>query len=76
MLIVNLKALIERKSAVERRKITYKVIEEETGVKALTLSRIATNHDYNVSRKDLEKLLLFFNCQPNDLLTLIKEKEK
>ncbi|MDQ7786713.1 MAG: helix-turn-helix transcriptional regulator [Thermodesulfovibrionales bacterium] len=76
MLIVNLKALIERKSAVERRKITYKVIEQETGVKALTLSRIATNHDYNVSRKDLEKLLLFFNCQPNDLLTLIKEKEK
>jgi DNA-binding Xre family transcriptional regulator len=76
MLIVNLKALIERKSAVERRKITYKVIEQETGVKALTLSRIATNHDYNVSRKDLEKLLLFFKCQPNDLLTLIKEKEK
>ena len=74
MLIVNLKALIERKSAEERRKITYKVIEQETGVKALTLSRIATNHDYNVSRKDLEKLLLFFNCQPNDLLTLIKEK--
>jgi DNA-binding Xre family transcriptional regulator len=76
MLIVNLKALIERKSAVERRKITYKVIEQETGVKALTLSRIATNHDYNVSRKDLERLLLFFKCQPNDLLTLIKEKEK
>lgn len=76
MLIVNLKALIERKSAVERRKITYKVIEQETGVKALTLSRMATNHDYNVSRKDLEKLLLFFKCQPNDLLTLIEEKEK
>ncbi len=76
MLIVNLKALIERKSAIERRKITYKVIEQETGVKALTLSRMATNHDYNVSRKDLEKLLLFFNCQPNDLLTLIKEKEE
>ena len=75
MLIVNLKALIERKSAVERRKITYKVIEQETGVKALTLSRMATNHDYNVSRKDLEKLLLFFKCQPNDLLTLIEEKE-
>jgi DNA-binding Xre family transcriptional regulator len=76
MLIVNLKALIERKSAVERRKITYKVIEQETGVKALTLSRMVTNHNYNVSRKDLEKLLLFFNCQPNDLLTLIKEKEE
>jgi putative transcriptional regulator len=73
MLIVNLKALIERKSAIEKRRITYKVIEAETGVKALTLSRISTNHDYNFSRKDLEKLLVFFNCQPNDLLTHIIE---
>ena len=75
MLIVNLKALIERKSAVERRKITYKVIEQETGIKALTLSRMATNHNYNFSRKDLEKLLLYFNCQPSDLLTLFKEEQ-
>ena len=75
MLIVNLKALIERKSAVERRRITYKVIEKETGIRALTLSRIATNHNYNISRKDLEKLLIYFNCQPNDLLTLIEEKK-
>ena len=75
MLIVNLKALIERKSAIEKRRITYKVIEQETSVKALTLSRIATNHNYNFSRKDLEKLLLFFNCQPNDLLSLIREEK-
>ncbi|MDA8091909.1 MAG: helix-turn-helix transcriptional regulator [Nitrospiraceae bacterium] len=75
MLLVNLKAHIERKSAVEKRRITYKVIEKETGIKALTLSRIATNHDYNFSRKDLEKLLVYFNCQPNDLLTLIREEE-
>ena len=71
MILVNLKALIEKKSAIENRRITYKVIEKEIGIKALTLSRIATNHDYNFSRKDLEKLLLYFNCQPNDLLTLI-----
>ncbi|MGO9613522.1 MAG: helix-turn-helix domain-containing protein [Dissulfurispiraceae bacterium] len=75
MLIVNLKAWIERKSAIERRRITYKVIEQETGIKALTLSRIATNHNYNFSRKDIEKLLIYFNCQPNDLLTFIREEE-
>lgn len=74
MLIVNLKALIERKSAIEKRRITYKVIEKETGIKALTLSRIATNHNYNFSRKDIEKLFIYFNCQPNDLLTLIREE--
>lgn len=76
MLIVNLKALTERKSAIEKRRITYKVIEKETGIKALTLSRMSTNHHYNFSRNDLEKLLIYFNCQPNDLLTLIKEDEQ
>lgn len=74
MLMVNLKALMEKKSAVEKRRVTYKIIEEETGIKTLTLSRIATNHNYNFSRKDLEKLLLYFDCQPNELLTLIREK--
>ncbi len=76
MVLLNLKALIERKSAIEGKRITYKTIEEETGIKVLTLSRIATNHDYNISRKDIEKLLIYFDCQPNDLMTLIREKKK
>jgi len=73
MLIINLKGLIEKKSAIERRKITYKVIEEETGIRVLTLSRIVTNHNYNISRKDIEKLLVYFNCKPNELMTYISE---
>ena len=73
MLIFNIKGLIERKSAVERRKITYRVIEQETGIKVLTLSRIATNHNYNISRKDIERLLLYFNCRPDELMTMIPE---
>jgi len=75
MLIVNLKALMEKKSAIEKRRITYKVIEQETGIKALTLSRIATKHEYNLSRRDIEKLLVYFDCLPNDLLTLIRENK-
>ena len=76
MLMVNLKALMERKSAVEGKRITYKVIEEATGIRALTLSRIATNHSYNFSRHDIEKLLRYFDCQPNELFTLLREKKK
>jgi len=72
MLLVNLKALIVRKSALEKRRITYKVIEQETGIKALTLSRIASNYNYNFSRKDLETLMIYFKCVPNDILTLIE----
>ena len=76
MLIVNLKALMERKSAVEGERITYKVIEKNTGIKALTLSRIATNPNYNISRKDIEKLLVYFECGPSDLFTLVRTKKK
>jgi putative transcriptional regulator len=76
MLMVNLKALIERKSAVAGKRITYKTIEEETGIRALTLSRIATNYSYNISRQDIEKLLRYFDCQPNDLFTLLRDKKK
>ena len=76
MLMLNLKALMERKSAIEGTRITYKVIEEETGIRALTLSRIATNQSYNISRQDIERLLLYFDCLPNELFTLIREKKK
>jgi len=75
VLIVNLKALMEKKSAIDKKRITYKDIEQETGIKALTLSRIATNPDYNIGRKDIEKLLLYFKCQPNELFMLIEEKK-
>jgi DNA-binding Xre family transcriptional regulator len=64
---------MERKSAIDKKRITYKVIEMETGVKALTLSRIATNPNYNLTRSHIEKLLVYFGCQPNDLFSLIKE---
>jgi DNA-binding Xre family transcriptional regulator len=76
MLLVNLRALMEKKSAIEGRRITYKDIEEATGIGALTLSRIATNHRYNFKRKDLEKLIVYFDCQPNDILTVIKEEKR
>lgn len=76
MLIVNLRALMERKSAVDGKRITYKTIEEATGIRGLTLSRIASNSNYNISRQDIEKLLLYFDCQPNELFTLIRGKKK
>lgn len=76
MLIVNLKALMTRKSAIEGKKITYSMIEDKTGIKAMTLSRIASNPNYNFNRKDLEKLIIYFGCEPDDILTVIREEKK
>ena len=76
MLLINLKALMEKKSAIGGKRITYKIMEQEIGIKALTLSRIGTNPNYNISRGNIEKLLLYFECEPNELFTLIPEKKK
>lgn len=76
MLLINLKGLIERKSALEGRRITYQSIENETGIRKLTISRIAANPNYNIKRKDIEKLLVYFDCEPNDLMTLIQANKK
>jgi DNA-binding Xre family transcriptional regulator len=76
MLIINLKALMVRKSAIDGKRLTYKLMEKDCGIRALTLSRIASNQSYNISREDIEKLLLYFDCQPSDLFTLIRKKKK
>ncbi len=74
MIIFNLKQLMVNKGAKESRHITYGDIEAETGIKRLTISRITNNHNYNTSRKDIEKLCLYFACTPNDLMTIIPEE--
>ncbi len=73
MLIFNLKQLMAVKGAKEGSHITYADIEAETGIKRLTLTRITTNPNYNISRKDIEKLCLYFDCLPNELMTLITQ---
>ena len=53
---------------------SYRIYENETGIKALTLSKMTSNYEYNFSRKDIKKFLICFDCQPNDLFPLIKKE--
>jgi putative transcriptional regulator len=73
MLIINLKHLITKKSARDRKRIYYKDISNATGIGVSTLSRIAIDHNYNISRDHIEKLCRYFECTPNDLITIIPD---
>jgi putative transcriptional regulator len=73
MIIYHVKDLILRKSAVEKRKITFADVENESGVSKVTLSRLASNNNHNVRAEIIEKLCGYFNCTPNDLMTIIPD---
>lgn len=76
VLIVNLKALMVAKGAKAGKRLTYADIMRETGIREPTLSRIANDTKYNVSREHIEKLCRYFGCTPNDLITIVPDGEE
>ena len=73
MLLVNLKQLMLLKSAREKKRIYYKEVSKETGISVSTLSRIASNPKYNVSKEHIEKLCKYFDVTPDQLMTIIPD---
>ncbi|EFK06820.1 conserved hypothetical protein [delta proteobacterium NaphS2] len=73
MIIYHLKDLILRKSATEGRKITYANIAEATGISKITLSRMASKRGYNAGADIIEKLCIYFNTTPDELMTIIPD---
>jgi DNA-binding Xre family transcriptional regulator len=47
------------------KRLSYKDVESATGIKISTLSKIANDQEYNISRKNLESLCVYFNCEEN-----------
>lgn len=72
-LIVNLKHLMTRKGAEWGRRLYYKDISAETGITVSTLSRIAVDPKYNISKAHIEKLCKFFDVKPGELLSLVDD---
>lgn len=73
MVIVNLKQLMIRKGAVEGRRISYKDIENVTGIGVSTLSRIANIPGYNIKKEYIEKLCKYFDVPPDELMTILPD---
>ena len=74
MIVYNIRSLLEKKSRIEKTKYTYKDIEKATGIKRLQLTRLNTIPDYNITGKHIEKLCNYFNCTPNDLISIYPDE--
>ena len=74
MIIYNIKKLLQKKSYIDKVKYTYKDIEKKTGINTTLLTRINSTVYYNITAKHIEKLCDFFNCTPNDLISIYKNE--
>ena len=68
MIQFRLRELMARKERLERRRITYAVITEETHISPSTLSRMANNGLGMVSLSVVDRLCAFFGCTPGELM--------
>jgi len=74
MLIYHIKDLMLKKSAKTKTKITYADIVDSTGISRITLSKMASKDNHNASAKIIEKLCSYFDCTPNDLISIIPDE--
>jgi putative transcriptional regulator len=68
MIYSRLKLLIAQKETNEGRSLSYRTIEEESGVSASTISRLANNKMDRFERDLLNKLCTYFACSLGDIL--------
>ena len=49
-----------------RRKVTYDLIKDETGLSKSTLAKLANDKSRFLSVEAVDRLCVFFDCQPGD----------
>lgn len=73
MIRILLKQLLDEKAFKERRRITLNEVSEATGISRPTLTRIANIAGYNTNTDTVDSLCAYFDCEPGELLTRVKE---
>ncbi|QTA83876.1 HTH domain-containing protein, Cro/C1-type [Desulfonema limicola] len=69
-----LKEMILKRSYEENKVIPLRDIAKATGISSGTISRIANSFgDYNTTTDNLAKLCQYFDCTPNDLMTIVPD---
>jgi putative transcriptional regulator len=59
------------KTRLTRRKITYSVIKEETGLSKTTLVRLGNDKADLIGTSTMDRLCAFFDCQPGELFVYV-----
>jgi putative transcriptional regulator len=70
------KILLAEKATREMRKISYKEIQQATGVAASSLSAWSTNTVELYDRATIDKLCAYFGCQVGELIVREAEPAK
>lgn len=69
MIYCKIKTLIAQKELAEKRKITYKVIQDETGLSSTTIAKLLNFRGIQrIDGTTLDKLCEFFHCDVGDIL--------
>ena len=74
MIYCRIKQLIAEKELREKRKITYQIMQDETGLSPVTISKLFRfDGIQRIDGTTIEKLCIFFGCQVGDLLEYIPD---
>ena len=68
MIKFRLKELMAEKERVEGRRITFRVVQAETGISANTLVRIGKQNMKQIGVGTMSRLLEYFDCGAGDLI--------
>ncbi len=75
MVQCRLRELMAIRGRQTRRKVTYDLIREETGLSKNTLARLANDRADLVALNTMDRLCAFFDCQPGDLFIYVPTPE-
>jgi putative transcriptional regulator len=74
MIQCRLRELMAAKTRRERRKITYAAIRAATGLAMNTISGLANDRADRVAFSTVERLCIYFDCQPGDLFVRVADE--
>ena len=74
MIRYKLKECMSKKQFKDDKRITMKVVAEETGIHRTTLSKIANIKQYKTSTDVLDRLCEYFDVGISDLIEYVKEE--
>jgi putative transcriptional regulator len=73
MIQCRLRELMAVKGRREHRRITYDDIWTATGIAKTTLTRLANDRSDRVAMATIERLCVYFDCQPGDLFVYVAD---
>jgi len=76
MLRFKIKEMIAKKEFAEGRRITIAEVAEAAGIHRMTLSKLINQKGYNTGTDNIDQLCEYFQCEVEELVEHISEKQE